>query len=59
MAMAGYDPNGAVAFWERMIASKHGASPPVLLSDHPADAKRIENIKELLPEAMQYYKPRG
>jgi predicted Zn-dependent protease len=59
MAMAGYDPNGAVAFWERMISSKHGASPPALLSDHPADARRIENIKELLPEAMTYYRPRG
>ncbi len=59
MAMAGYDPNGAVAFWERMISSKHGASPPELLSDHPADARRIENIKELLPEAIEYYKPRG
>jgi predicted Zn-dependent protease len=59
MAMAGYDPNGAVAFWERMISSKHGASPPELLSDHPADAKRIENIKEFLPEAIEYYRPRG
>ena len=59
MAMAGYDPHGAVAFWERMISSKHGASPPELLSDHPADARRIENIKELLPEAIEYYRPRG
>jgi len=56
MAMAGYDPHGAVTFWERMLASKHGASPPELLSDHPADARRIENIKELLPEAMKYYR---
>jgi predicted Zn-dependent protease len=59
MAMAGYDPNGAVAFWERMIASKQGKTPPELLSDHPADARRIESIKKLLPEAMMYYKPQG
>ena len=59
MAMAGYDPNGAVAFWERMVSSKHGSSPPELLSDHPADARRIENIKELLPEALGYYRSRG
>ncbi len=57
MAMAGYDPHGAVTFWERMVASKQGASSPELLSDHPADARRIENIKGLLPEALQYYRP--
>jgi predicted Zn-dependent protease len=59
MAMAGYDPHGAVTFWERMIAAKHGKSSPELLSDHPADTRRIENIKELLPEAMKYYRPEG
>lgn len=56
MAMAGYDPHGAVTFWERMISSQQKA-PPELLSDHPADARRIENIKGLLPEAMEYYRP--
>jgi predicted Zn-dependent protease len=57
MAMAGYDPRQAVSFWERMsAASKDNASPPEILSTHPADATRIRNIKALLPEAMQYYK---
>jgi predicted Zn-dependent protease len=55
MAMAGYDPRGAVEFWDRMAKAKHGASPPALLSTHPADAQRIENLRKLLPEAMQYY----
>jgi predicted Zn-dependent protease len=58
MAMAGYDPRTAVAFWERMASSKGGAAPPELLSTHPADARRIENIRKLLPEAMSYYRPR-
>jgi predicted Zn-dependent protease len=57
MAMAGYDPRTAVGFWERMRASKEGAAPPELLSSHPADARRIENIRKLLPEAMNYYRP--
>jgi predicted Zn-dependent protease len=57
MAMAGYDPRTAVGFWERMRASKDGAAPPELLSSHPADARRIENIKKLLPEAMNHYRP--
>ena len=55
MAMAGYDPQAAVAFWERMSASKDGAGVPEFLSTHPADQTRIENIKNYLYEAMPYY----
>jgi predicted Zn-dependent protease len=58
MSMAGYNPEVAVGFWERMAAGKEGTSqPPEILSTHPADATRIANIKSLIPEAMQYYKP--
>lgn len=56
MAMAGYDPNAAVDFWQRMTRTHPGAAPPELLSTHPADKKRIENIEKLIPEAMKYYK---
>ena len=56
MAMAGYDPREAVDFWQRMAAKKGGKSPPEFLSTHPADEKRIDHIKELLPEAMTYYR---
>lgn len=54
-AMAGYDPNVAVTFWERM-AAQGGQAPPELLSTHPSDATRIADIKAFLPEAMKYYK---
>ena len=57
MAMAGYDPNAAIGFWQRMAAQKGGASPPEFLSTHPSDQKRIESIRSLIPEAMQHYKP--
>lgn len=56
MAMAGYDPRGAVEFWKRMAAQKQGAAPPEFLSTHPADRTRIEKIEDLMPEAMKYYK---
>lgn len=56
MAMAGYDPRLAVPFWQRMSSMNTGAKPPEFLSDHPADATRIQAIKNELPEAMKYYK---
>lgn len=55
MAMAGYDPNSAVGFWERMAALKQGQAPPEFLSTHPSDKTRIEDIKKNLPEALNYY----
>jgi len=56
MAMAGYDPNHAIGFWERMSQKKGKKKPPEFLSTHPSDENRIENIKELIPEAMPYYR---
>ena len=57
MAMAGYNPSGAVDFWQRMAAQKGGEAPPEFMSTHPSDATRIAQIKADLPEALQYYKP--
>lgn len=53
-AMAGYNPQEAIAFWKRM-ASLGGEKPPVFLSDHPADEERIQKLQNLMPEAMKYY----
>src|SRR5690606_2271944 len=59
MAMAGYDPNAAVGVWERMAQEKGGGGPPEFLSTHPADESRIREIREDIPEAMRYYRPRS
>ncbi|WP_028904346.1 MULTISPECIES: M48 family metallopeptidase [unclassified Prevotella] len=56
-AMAGYDPNVAVTFWQRMSAASTNTTAE-FLSDHPSDATRIKNIQGWLPEAQQYYKPK-
>ncbi len=56
MAMAGYDPNGALIFWQRMAQQNQGQAPPEFMSTHPSDQTRINKIREELPEAMRYYK---
>jgi len=53
MAIAGYSPDAALPFWQRM--SQQGSSVPEFMSDHPADNTRIADIQKELPEAMQYY----
>ncbi len=57
MAMAGYDPRTAPDFWKRM-AAVGGGKPPEFLSTHPSDETRIKNLKEFMPEALNYYKPK-
>lgn len=56
-AMAGYDPNVAVSFWQRMAQMPGNSNQSDVFSDHPSDAKRIAAIKQELPEALTYYKP--
>ena len=57
-AMAGYDPQAAVSFWQRMAAASNN-NKSEFLSDHPSDATRIKQIQGWMPEALKYYKPSG
>ena len=54
MARAGYDPHGALAFWQRMEHAG-GGSPPEFLSTHPSHGTREQQIEAWLPEAMRYF----
>ena len=55
-AMAGYDPQVAVSFWQRMAAASNNQRSE-FFSDHPSDATRIKQIQGWMPEALKYYKP--
>lgn len=54
MAMAGYNPNESIPFWERM-AKQGGSKPPEFLSTHPVDQNRINRLKQKMPDAMAYF----
>jgi predicted Zn-dependent protease len=52
MTFAGYDPEGAVTFWETMrrLSADRG-EPFEILSDHPSDARRLAQIQAWVPQA--------
>jgi predicted Zn-dependent protease len=54
-AYAGYDPNAAVTFWQKMAGAAKGAKVPELLSTHPSDERRIANLKAEIPQVMPIY----
>jgi predicted Zn-dependent protease len=56
MTMAGYDPNQAPVFWERMASMSGGSEPMEFLSTHPSHATRIQDLKGWIPEALTYKK---
>lgn len=52
MAIAGYNPDEASRFWERMKANNNGKKgPKEFLSTHPSNDSRIENLRALAPAA--------
>ena len=51
MAFAGYDPDEAVEFWQRMQALSSGGQPPEILSDHPNHETRIKQLRAWAPRA--------
>jgi predicted Zn-dependent protease len=57
-AMAGYDPQVAITFWQRMASASTNQTAE-FLSDHPSDATRIKNIQGWMSEALQYYTPKA
>ncbi len=58
MAIAGYNPNEAIPFWQRM-STQGSSGTPEFMSTHPSDENRITEIQKYLPDAMRYYNDRS
>lgn len=51
MAIAGYDPDAAIPFWQRMAVM--GSSGPEFLSTHPSHDTRIRDLQGWVGEAKE------
>ncbi len=54
MTIAGYNPDVAVTFWQKMAATTT-QEPPEFMSSHPSHATRIADIQKWLPEVKKQY----
>lgn len=54
-AAAGYDPREAITLWQN-FDKLGGDRPPEFLSTHPAPGSRIDNLQQLMPQAMPVYR---
>ncbi|NMA43709.1 MAG: M48 family metallopeptidase [Oligosphaeraceae bacterium] len=55
MAKAGYNPNAAIMFWQKFSAGEDASAIQKWVSTHPTGVDRINNMEQLLPQAMQEY----
>ena len=55
MAVAGFDPEESIRFWERMSQVGGGKSPPEFLSTHPSHTTRIRDLSEWMQSAVPLY----
>lgn len=55
MAMAGYNPDKAITFWQKMAQNSGGQQVPEFMSTHPSDASRISTIQKALPEIKKKF----
>lgn len=60
MARAGFNPQAAVAFWERFSQlDANSSSTPWFLRTHPVSADRAAELRALMPRAMEEYRKHG
>ncbi len=56
-SLAGYDIRESVKIWERMKEAHKGKEPPEWMSTHPSSSRRIEALKNWIPEVTIEYPP--
>lgn len=59
MARAGYEPEAAVAFWQRFADYNNksgGSETPWFLRTHPLDSTRIKQLQDWMPDAKAQFK---
>jgi predicted Zn-dependent protease len=54
MIMAGYDGTEAAEVWVRMSENSNGKSQPQILSTHPSNTARIQDLRTYLSTAKMY-----
>jgi predicted Zn-dependent protease len=54
MIMAGYEGTEASEVWVRMNQKSEGSSQPEILSTHPSNESRTEDLRSYLPTAKKY-----
>lgn len=54
MTIAGYNPDAAIPFWQKMSASGGGQTPE-FMSTHPSGSTRIRDIQQALPDIKAKY----
>ena len=55
MAIAGYNLDASLNFWQKMAAASGNKSQSDIASTHPSDAKRIANLQKKIPEVKKQY----
>ena len=56
-SLAGYDIRETIKIWERMKEENKGKEPPEWMSTHPSSDRRIQLLKEWIPEVIMNYPP--
>jgi predicted Zn-dependent protease len=54
MSKAGFDPRASVTLWQNM-SKAGGDKPPELLSTHPSDSTRIQQLEARIPSDLPIY----
>ncbi|WP_316678456.1 M48 family metallopeptidase [uncultured Tolumonas sp.] len=55
MSMAGFNPQEAVSLWYNMAGASQGNEPLEILSTHPSDQTRINQLQSLVPQMQPVY----